>query len=65
VPEQFVGFFGRRLAIVAGYRNLDVIGDEPSFERIDLLEDPVRDRSRVGPRPFGNAEGYRRLFVKT
>ena len=63
VEQQLVGLLLRRLAVVAGDGHLHAVGDDPALERLDLLQDLVRDRDGICPGPLGDGQGDGGLLV--
>lgn len=50
VKKQFIGFFQRRFAVVAGNGNLYIAWNECAFERVDFLDYAISDDDGTGVR---------------
>ena len=57
VPEQFVGFFLRRQAVISRDGHLHFGGNDAAFERVNFSQDFVGNGDGIRPRPLGNAQG--------
>ncbi len=63
VQQQFVRFLGRGLAVVPSDGDLHIGGDQGAAQAVDLGQHLMHDRDGVGPRPFGQRQGDRRLAL--
>ena len=59
VKQQFVGLLVGGLAIVAGDRDLDVVGDQARFQPVEPVRDILRNHHRVGARALGERQADR------
>ena len=57
--QQFVGFFGRGLAVVAGDVHCDIGGDDAALQGLDALQHVVGDDDGVGALALGHRDGHR------
>ena len=63
VVDELVRLLLRRLAVVAGDVHVDLGGDEPGPEVLELLQDGLRERTRVRPGPLREGDRDRGVLA--
>ena len=56
MEQQLVGLFGRRLAVVARHRDLDIVGDDAALDGLQPMHDLVGDDHGVGALALGDRD---------
>ena len=61
VPQQFVGFLGRSLAVIPGNGYSNVPRNHAALQRLNPPQHVIRDHHCVGSFAFRNRDGHRRI----
>ena len=63
VQEELVGFFGSRLAVVAGDRDRHIRWNQNPLQGFDFSQDFFSNRDRIGPRSLADSQRDGGLFT--
>ena len=58
MKQQLIGLFIRGLAIITCDLDVQTVGDDPAFHRLDPLQDVIGDRHCIGTCALGKSQRY-------